>query len=335
MMNCNPLISIIVPVFNLESYLSRCLDSIIQQSYQNIEVIVVNDGSTDNSGEICEAFKRKDNRIRIFHKKNGGVSAARNLGLEHASGAYIGFVDGDDYITADMYDFLLTLSTSHNADIASCSYYIVDNGRLTEGKGIHKSCVLTKEQGIIRCIRKQDFFGAIWSHLYKRSCIRNLWFEPRLKRSEDYYFNFLAYCNSEKTVHKGEPKYYYVSRDNSASKDDINLDTIFIARKILATIRKKYPGLEPVAHYRDLAETVSALHILDTIKDAAIKTGYNKKDLLGYLKQYQGKIWSNPHIPGKYKILLTTKRINDNLFLKAVSFYLNAKRSYHEISKIQ
>lgn len=329
-MNQNPLISIIVPVYNIDNFLSKCLESIINQTYRYLEVILIDDGSTDKSGQICDQYKLLDSRIKVYHKKNEGVSVARNLGLEQATGDYIGFVDGDDYISSDMYEFLLSLIMQHDADIASCSYYIVNDGRLSEGKGTNKEHVLDNKQGIIKCIKKQDFFGSIWTNLYKRSCISNLKFEPRLKRSEDYYFNFLAFCNSRKAVHQGIPKYYYVSRQDSATKDYVNLDTIFIARSILAVIKEKFPQLEPVAHYRDIVETISALYILEAFKGASIKTGYNKNDLLDYLEKYNGKTWSNPHVPRKYKYLLAAKRFNNFLFLKAISFYLNAKRNIYE-----
>ena len=102
----NGLISVIVPVYNVESYLEKCIDSIIHQTYKNLEIILVDDGSTDNSGKICDVYKEKDSRIKVIHKQNRGLSSARNCGLEIAKGEYIGFVDGDDYIAEDMYALL-------------------------------------------------------------------------------------------------------------------------------------------------------------------------------------------------------------------------------------
>ena len=118
----NDLISIIVPVYKAEKYLRRCVDSILAQTYQNIEVLLIDDGSPDNSGEICDEYAEKDSRVRVFHKPNGGVSSARNLGLKEAKGDYIGFVDADDYIDKTMYEVLLCNLIKENSDISICSY---------------------------------------------------------------------------------------------------------------------------------------------------------------------------------------------------------------------
>ena len=121
-MEKQPLISVIVPVYNVENYLPRCLDSIINQTYTNLEILLVDDGATDNSGKLCDEYAQKDNRIRVFHKENGGVSSARNMGLDNATGEYIAFVDSDDYIDKCMYEIMLNSSVQNNADIVVCGY---------------------------------------------------------------------------------------------------------------------------------------------------------------------------------------------------------------------
>ena len=119
----NDLISIIVPVYNVEQYLRKCIESIKNQTYTNIEIIIVDDGSTDNSGAICDELKQTDNRIQVLHKKNGGLSDARNAGLKIAKGEFVGFVDSDDYIKEDMFETLYKLNKEHHSDIAIVSYY--------------------------------------------------------------------------------------------------------------------------------------------------------------------------------------------------------------------
>ena len=124
----NSLISVIVPIYKSEKYLEKCIESIIGQTYKNIEIILVDDGSEDRCGEICDAYSLKDNRIKVIHKKNGGISDARNAGLDIATGEYIGFVDSDDYIANDMLETLLGLSKQYMADISCVSYYeLIDN----------------------------------------------------------------------------------------------------------------------------------------------------------------------------------------------------------------
>lgn len=124
-----PLISIIVPVYNVKDYVEKCLDSICGQTYKNLEIVVVDDGSTDGSGEICDTYAQKDPRVKVIHRENRGVSAVRNEGLDIALGEYIGFVDGDDWIDSDMYEFLYELLIVNEADISVCSHYIENRAR--------------------------------------------------------------------------------------------------------------------------------------------------------------------------------------------------------------
>ena len=124
------LISIIVPVYNVEQYLDDCLISIINQTYKNIEIILIDDGSTDKSGKICDEYAKKDSRIIVIHKENGGVSSARNAGLRIAKGAYIGFVDPDDWIAEDMYEVLYSNAKKYDADVSVCKYKIVKNNSI-------------------------------------------------------------------------------------------------------------------------------------------------------------------------------------------------------------
>ena len=118
-------ISVIVPVYNVEQYLERCVDSIINQTYKNLEIILVNDGSTDNSGQLCDKLAKKDNRIRVIHKENGGLSDARNVGIDEAKSDLIGFIDSDDYIDEDMYELLINNMKNANADLSMCGHYDV------------------------------------------------------------------------------------------------------------------------------------------------------------------------------------------------------------------
>lgn len=122
------LITIIIPVYNVEKYLRECIDSVIAQTYKNLEIILVDDGSIDKSGEICDEYSKKDSRIRVIHKKNGGLSDARNVALDIAKGEYIGFIDSDDYIEKDMFETLYKLAEKYHAEISSISFYkILEN----------------------------------------------------------------------------------------------------------------------------------------------------------------------------------------------------------------
>ena len=123
-------ISVVVPVYNVEQYLEKCVNSIINQTYKNLEIILVDDGATDKSGKLCDELAKLDNRIMAYHKKNGGLSDARNYGVERATGDYIGFVDGDDYIDAEMYEKLYEAIKKENVDVAECNLKIIYSDRV-------------------------------------------------------------------------------------------------------------------------------------------------------------------------------------------------------------
>ena len=121
------LLTIVVPSYNVEKYLNRCVDSVLKQTYKNLEIILVDDGSTDCSGKICDSIKEKDCRVNVIHKQNGGLSSARNAGLDVATGDFIGFIDSDDWVTEDMYEYLLGLFNKYEVEIVSCSYILASD----------------------------------------------------------------------------------------------------------------------------------------------------------------------------------------------------------------
>ena len=152
-MEQNPLISVIVPVYNVAAWLPRCVDSVLTQTYQNLEILLIDDGSTDASGEICDAYAEKDPRIRVIHKKNGGLSSARNAGLDVSNGQYIGFVDSDDWIEPEMYEKMLALMECNEAQLVCAGRYDVDGdtGEKTIGLCPKQQTCVTGEARPPRC----------------------------------------------------------------------------------------------------------------------------------------------------------------------------------------
>jgi glycosyltransferase involved in cell wall biosynthesis len=152
------LISIVVPVYNVESYLEKCIDSILNQSYSNFELILVNDGSTDNSGKICSDFEKKDSRIKVINKDNGGLSDARNHGIDIASGRYITFIDSDDFVEVDYIFYLYNLLKKYGTKISICAYNILlENGeKINLGKGFEET-LMSKEDSFKRMLNEEGF----------------------------------------------------------------------------------------------------------------------------------------------------------------------------------
>ena len=210
----NDLISIIVPVYNIEKYLQKCIKSIINQTYKNIEIILVDDGSKDNSGKICDEFKQIDNRIKVIHKENGGLSDARNAGLKIAKGEYIGFVDSDDYIAQDMFETLYKLAKENNADISIVSFYEIYNGKVIGVRDFKSLEEMDKIEAMKELLIDTKIQSYAWNKLFKKELFENIEF-PTNKNFEDIATTLLLFEKANKVMLLEDPKYYYVRRDNS------------------------------------------------------------------------------------------------------------------------
>ena len=210
----NPLISVIVPVYNVEKYLVKCINSIINQTYKNLQIILVDDGSTDNSGKICDDFKLKDTRIEVIHKTNGGLSDARNAGLKITRGDYIGFVDSDDFIETDMYETLYNLIENNNSDISIVSFYEIYNGKVIGVRDSRELLNLSKIEAMKELLIDTRIQSYAWNKLFKRSLFENLEF-PVNKNFEDIATTLLLFEGANKVTLFEEPKYNYLRRDDS------------------------------------------------------------------------------------------------------------------------
>lgn len=241
-------ISVIVPIYNCAQYLCACLDSILTQTYRDLEVIVIDDGSSDGSWDICMAYAAADPRIRAIRQANQGVSAARNAGLDIASGQLIAFVDADDAIEPDMYESLLNLMVRHRADIAHCGYARIrfDGSR----KNVLGTGILLEQtslQANESLLSGKHFTGSTWNKLYKSSLFQDLRFDTTMKVNEDVLINTLVFQRAQKLVFWDVPKYHYYERAGSATRvaDPIT------ARQILLTAGEKMLAIHegsPLAH---------------------------------------------------------------------------------------
>ena len=184
------LVSVIIPAYNIEDYIGRCLDSIISQTYKNLEIIVVDDGSRDHTGEILDNYAKKDRRIKVIHKENGGVSSARNKGIEAAEGDYIGFIDGDDLIEPEMYKTLVDLLEEENADIAHCGYQMVFPDRVDYYHNTGKKKIQTTEEGLKDLLSGEMIEPGLVNKLYKKELIKNCRLDETVKINEDLLMNF-------------------------------------------------------------------------------------------------------------------------------------------------
>nr|WP_288248025.1 glycosyltransferase [uncultured Romboutsia sp.] len=222
----NPKVSIIVPIYNSEKYMSKCIESILNQTLSEIEIILVNDGSTDNSRKIIENYAKKDNRIKVIHQQNSGPSVARNKGIRIAKGKYIGFVDSDDYIEPNMYEELYNNANNKNIEVAMCSYnekhlyndieYVIkpklDSNRIYEKEDI--------KQGIISTFSKNDNYGfySLCNKLYLKEWLikENLTIDTNRDHGEDWWFNINVFSKLNSFVYIDKVLYNYVHSNNNS-----------------------------------------------------------------------------------------------------------------------
>lgn len=240
------LISIIVPVYNVSEYLEECLNSIINQSYKNIEIIVVDDGSTDGSSEICDIYLKKDNRINVYHKLNGGLSDARNYGIDKARGSLISFVDSDDVLMPNFIEYLYNLFKQNKADISECQiqrFYGSNNGFNINSSG--SSILYSGKKNIMESFLKGDINTIAPAKLYPTSYFKEIRY-PLNKFHEDVHTTYKVISLAEKIAVGTSKLYIYRMRPNSITTMAFNpkhLDALYGKLEILSFLQKNYPDL--------------------------------------------------------------------------------------------
>ena len=210
-----PLISVIVPVYNVEKYLNRCVESIVGQTYDNLEILLVDDGSTDNSGILCDVWSERDERVQVIHKKNGGAGAARNVALDMAKGEFVGLVDSDDYLDLHMYAHLYSL-IQQGADIAECTIVWTDsdNASMDDGSAAEVHYYFT-EQAMQLSIREEAFCQTPPNKLYRRSTIADIRF-PEGNLIDDEFWTYRVIGNARRLTHSSSHMYAYRQQTASA-----------------------------------------------------------------------------------------------------------------------
>ncbi len=242
-----PLISIIVPVYNAESCLEKSIKSLTGQTYKNIEIILVNDGSSDNSLDICKSEESKDSRIKVIDKKNGGASTARNAGLDIAAGEYIAFLDADDYACPTMIEYMYIEAISNDVDIVKMDFITQhsSNCDFSVEHELGTTKILNSAEAVKWILTKKDGHGtAVWTSLFKNSIIHNIRFPEGMDIAEDKYFMFLAFLNSSKVAFCSGKEYIYIVWDTSTIHSVYtkkNTSSIILAQKTKDIIDKSYP----------------------------------------------------------------------------------------------
>lgn len=305
------LISVIVPVYNIESeYLERCIRSICDQTYKNLDIILVDDGSTDGSGTVCDTFAAEDCRIRVFHKENGGSSSARNLGIREARGEYIGFIDSDDYIEPDMYELLADAIVRYDVPMAQISRDEIDE----QGNRMPDICVPPREESKVS---SKDLMQELLMHRGDCSFCTRITHKalfadrefPVGKLNEDFYL--LTHMLTDITHLVILPKQcyhvFYRMNSNSRKKDKNDFSRVFTdivdnADMVTELVRKKYPDLLPVAMRFGFFQRLDYLLHIPVVRMTKENVFYRK--VVCYLRKNAGKMMVNPYLTLKNKMYL-------------------------------
>ena len=243
------LISVIVPVYNVETYLDRCIQSIASQTYKNLEIILVDDGSPDRSGAICDQWAAKDDRIRVIHKENGGAGLARNVAMDQARGSFLSFIDSDDYIEPHMYAHLLSLMAD-DVDIAECALLETesDHAPLDEPAGAD-ILVCTAREAMAHHIRDEIFRQTPPNKLYRRSAVGDIRF-PVGNRIDDEFFTYRVIANCRRLAHSDRRMYAYRQQSGSVMHRSFalsRLQAVDAKCRRLTLLRERFPELVPLA----------------------------------------------------------------------------------------
>lgn len=315
-------LTVIIPVYNVEKYLHRCVDSVLGQTELPKQIILVDDGSTDNCGMICDDYAQKCNNITIIHQKNQGLSAARNSGINHAVCDLVTFVDSDDYIEANMYEKLYNLMIENDADIAVGGVWVEteEGSKRSQYKEGIKKC-WTKKEALIELNSYQYFNMSFCDKVFKKSLFQDLRF-PVGKLCEDYYLMHKIIAKADRICYTSQPFYHYIQRMNSISRNKkINLAPIDASLEQLQFYQKNFPDLTYVA------ETACAFSHMG-IYTAHVRNDVEcPKDLLKYLRavgrRYLKSVMRNSHIP-------KVKKMQALMFCVALPVYSNTvKRRLH------
>ncbi len=309
-MDNRDLISIIIPIYNVENYLEKCLDSVIKQTYDNIEIILIDDGSEDKSKQICDNYVKLDSRIKVIHKNNEGVSKARNIGIDMSKGKFITFVDSDDYIDINYIEVLYELAIKNKSDIVICGVKDEDNDGNIVNISNEIITELNKKEILKELLNEKYFFSVCWAKLYKRDRIGDIRFNENMKIAEDLEFLYKLLDNINAVyVDTTKKLYHFLIREGSATRKGFNENwkkEIELCENIINDVSKRYPDIRDYAIKRYFKVVMTCMII-------ELKTS-NNKDTVNYLKnkliEFKKQIRYNYLIGRKQKIFFYTVLIN-------------------------
>lgn len=320
------LISIIIPVYKVEKYLESCLNSIVNQTYQNLEIIVIDDGGKDNCPAICDKYAKIDSRIKVVHQENRGLSGARNAGIDIANGKYIIFVDSDDTVEKDLVKELYNCMNKYNTDIAICGRnYVFEDGNVICKQQNDIEKIFEFEEAIIEMNKFELFDMSAWAKIYKTDLFEQIRF-PEGKLSEDYFIMYKLIELAGKVSYISKPLYNYLQRQSSISRNkNINHDFIEAAKKQLEDLEPKYPRIKNTLH---VAYASSNLTVLDFYIKNKVKCPKEK------IKEFRKVVKENLIYINKDKNIRRSKKYQFYIFLINYNLYKIVFKIFRKIRRV-
>jgi glycosyltransferase involved in cell wall biosynthesis len=324
------LISIIVPVYKTEPYIARCFNSIINQTYENLEIILVDDGSPDHCGKICDEYAALHPRIKVIHQQNEGLSAARNAGLKIASGEYIGFVDSDDWIDADMFETLYNGVSKYGAQIAICGYYYAGGNKYIEIRE-KDTTLYNREDAMHNLLLDETFTSHVWNKLFKKELFEGVYF-PYDRNFEDITTTYKLFEKAERIVFLNRSKYYYLRRGDSitgAGNIKSEADKSILMYERYNDLVKRYPQEKEIL--------LSGFYL--AFADYAYAVSSKRKDYLNTYKKHLGKVIDfaieNKEEVWKCRFVGTDCKLNYTLLLRETRLAFIGIRCFGFIFRIK
>lgn len=319
-------VSIIVPVYNVSHYLKDCITSILNQTFKDYELILVDDGSTDDCSKICDEYALKDKRIKVYHKKNGGLSDARNFGINHSSCDYIGFIDSDDTIEPDMFDTLYKNISENEADVSICGLFDCYTDRKVPQCCEKSFGILSGEEALKEALEGKKFSVNAINKLYKKELFKDIMF-PKGKLSEDAFTIPQILANAKRVVYTTEPKYNYMHRVGTITTSNFKINDLNVIEgyeEILKFINQNFPELKNLAEARLIW---SYIYVLDKmILSECFHNWDEYKMVISYLRKNFFRITFNSFFSYKRKISMNFLLISKGLYSRFVKYNATRKR---------
>lgn len=304
-MNEQPLISVIIPVYKVEQYLPRCVDSVLTQTYSNLEIILVDDGSPDRCGSICDDYARKDPRVRVIHKENGGLSSARNAGLDIAQGEYIAFLDSDDWIEPNAYETMLALAQKYDVKLVCAGRYDIYGEKRVVGLCPAKEEVITGEELAGRIFLWDNIDSSAWDKLYHASLLQDIRY-PLGKICEDVPVTYRIALKAGKACMCDKPFVNYYHRPGSITTASVSEKNFHFSQhtgEIYPYIRDNHPAIAPQARYQRVRSVSHMMLLLDTA-EPSVRDQYRQsyRQLRRQLREHTGFILRCAYFTKKEKL---------------------------------